>query len=81
MRYEWRKLEVAICDFKFGTCSRRRHSAAAGRVSGNGRAALKSQIVILKPGRHAKYLPHAFTEHGAMMLLAGAGFAAGLFRI
>ena len=23
--------------------------------------------MILKPGRHAKYLPHAFTEHGAIM--------------
>src|SRR5258705_13912588 len=28
---------------------------------------LRSQIAILKPGRgrHRKYLPHAFTEHGA----------------
>ena len=39
----------------------------AGRVSGDGRAALRSQIVILEPGRHAKYPPHAFTEHGAIM--------------
>lgn len=30
---------------------------------------LRSQIVILKPGRgrHAKYAPYAFTEHGALM--------------
>jgi ORF6N domain-containing protein len=30
---------------------------------------LRSQIVTLKPGRgrHRKYLPHAFTEHGALM--------------
>lgn len=32
-------------------------------------AALRSQIVTLKPGRgqHRKYLPYAFTEHGALM--------------
>ena len=31
--------------------------------------ALRSQIAILKPGRgqHRKYLPYAFTEHGALM--------------
>jgi hypothetical protein len=31
--------------------------------------ALRSQIVILKPGRghHRKYAPYAFTEHGALM--------------
>jgi len=31
--------------------------------------ALRSQFVILKPGRgrHRKYLPYAFTEHGAIM--------------
>ena len=39
----------------------------AGKVSGDGRAALRSQIVILESGRHAKYLPFAFTEHGAIM--------------
>ena len=39
----------------------------AGKVAGDGRAALRSQIVILEPGRHAKYPPHAFTEHGAIM--------------
>jgi len=42
-------------------------SKDAGKVSGDGRAALRSQIVILEPGRHAKYPPHAFTEHGAIM--------------
>ena len=33
------------------------------------RRALRSQIVILKGGRgqHRKFLPYAFTEHGAMM--------------
>ncbi|HZF29449.1 MAG TPA: ORF6N domain-containing protein [Gammaproteobacteria bacterium] len=33
-------------------------------------AALRSQLVILKSGRgqHRKYLPYAFTEHGALML-------------
>ncbi len=39
----------------------------AGKVSSDGRAALRSQIVILEPGRHAKYPPYAFTEHGALM--------------
>jgi ORF6N domain len=31
--------------------------------------ALRSRIVILKPGRgrHRKYAPYAFTEHGALM--------------
>jgi hypothetical protein len=28
---------------------------------------LRSQIVILKRGGHFKYLPYAFTEHGAIM--------------
>ncbi len=30
---------------------------------------LRSQFAMLKPGRgrHRKYLPHAFTEHGALM--------------
>ena len=39
----------------------------AGKVAGDGRAALRSQIVILESGRHAKYPPFAFTEHGAIM--------------
>jgi hypothetical protein len=30
--------------------------------------ALRSQIVTLKPGQHAKYLPYAFTEQGVAML-------------
>jgi hypothetical protein len=29
---------------------------------------LRSQSVILKRGQHLKYLPHVFTEHGAVML-------------
>jgi hypothetical protein len=28
---------------------------------------LRSQFVILKRGQHLKYLPYAFTEHGAIM--------------
>ncbi|MHB8520951.1 MAG: ORF6N domain-containing protein [Limisphaerales bacterium] len=36
-------------------------------VSSDGRAALRSQSVILKRGQHAKYPPYAFTEHGAIM--------------
>lgn len=30
-------------------------------------ASLRSQMVTLKRGQHRKYLPYAFTEHGAMM--------------
>lgn len=30
-------------------------------------ASLRSQFVTLKRGQHRKYLPFAFTEHGAMM--------------
>ncbi|TAK43390.1 MAG: hypothetical protein EPO27_15145 [Betaproteobacteria bacterium] len=30
-------------------------------------AALRSQNATLKRGQHAKYPPHAFTEHGAIM--------------
>ncbi|MEA3503965.1 MAG: ORF6N domain-containing protein [Bacteroidota bacterium] len=29
---------------------------------------LRSQIVTLKRGQHAKYPPYAFTEHGVLML-------------
>jgi hypothetical protein len=50
-----------------------------GIIASDGRAALRSQIVILntpalrsqnatfKRGRHAKYPPYGFTEHGAIM--------------
>jgi len=40
---------------------------SARRVRSDGRAALRSQIVILKRGQHAKYPQLAFTEHGAIM--------------
>ena len=33
----------------------------------NGTQSLRSQNVILKQGRHRKYLPRVFTEHGAIM--------------
>ena len=36
-------------------------------ISGDGRAALRSQNAILKRGLHIKYPPYAFTEHGAIM--------------
>ena len=29
---------------------------------------LRSQNVTLKRGKHSKYLPYAFTEHGVLML-------------
>ena len=35
-------------------------------TSGDGRAALRSQIAILKRGQHIKFPPFAFTEHGAI---------------
>lgn len=39
------------------------------RLSAHEATALRSQIATLKPGRgqHRKYLPYAFTEHGAIM--------------
>jgi hypothetical protein len=40
---------------------------SAQLVRSDGRAALRSQSVILKRGQHAKYPPLAFTEHGAIM--------------
>ena len=36
---------------------------AGGMVMADGRAALRSQIVTLKRGGHAKHPPMAFTEH------------------
>ena len=36
-------------------------------ISGDGRAALRSQNAILKRGQHIKFPPYAFTEHGAIM--------------
>ena len=41
--------------------------ATRGVASRTGRAALRSQTVILKQGQHSKYPPYAFTEHGAIM--------------
>lgn len=40
---------------------------AQGAVTADGRVALRSQIATLKRGQHAKYMPYAFTEHGAIM--------------
>ncbi len=37
------------------------------RARHQGDVILRSQIVTLKHGRHVKYLPFAFTEHGAIM--------------
>ncbi len=39
----------------------------AGTATSDGRVALRSQNVILEQGRHAKYPPYAFTEHGSIM--------------
>ena len=36
-------------------------------ISGDGRAALRSQNAILKRGQHIKFPPFAFSEHGAIM--------------
>jgi hypothetical protein len=38
-----------------------------GTVGPDARVALRSQNATLKRGQHAKYPPHAFTEHGAIM--------------
>ena len=44
-------------------------------------AALRSQIVTLERGRgrHHKYLPYAFREHGAIMAAKGCSGKAGLY--
>lgn len=44
-----------------------KETLAAGVIGADGRAALRSQIVTLKRGQHAKFPPFAFTEHGALM--------------
>lgn len=36
-------------------------------TTAGGRVALRSQNATLKRGQHVKYLPYAFTEHGAIM--------------
>jgi len=38
-----------------------------GMIGADGRVALRSQNATLKRGRHVKYPPYAFTEHGAIM--------------
>jgi phage regulator Rha-like protein len=55
-------------DFVF-QLSREEFSALRSQnaVLADGRAALRSQSVIIKQGQHAKYPPYAFTEHGALM--------------
>ena len=40
---------------------------ASSLRSQNATASLRSQFVTLKRGQHRKYLPQAFTEHGAIM--------------
>ena len=40
------------------------------RLSKEEYGVLRFQIGILEKGRHSKYLPHAFTEHGVVMLSA-----------
>ena len=50
--------------------SRRRSSSCCvrgGAIGADGRVALRSQNATLKRGRHVKYPPYAFTEHGAIM--------------
>ena len=38
-----------------------------GGAAAAGQTPLRSQIATLKRGQHVKYLPYAFTEHGAIM--------------
>lgn len=40
---------------------------ASGAIGADGRVGSRSQNATLKRGRHAKYRPYAFTEHGTIM--------------
>ena len=45
----------------------RKEAADLQKTTHQGDIILRSQIVTLRHGRHVKYLPFAFTEHGAIM--------------
>jgi len=54
-------------DFAFRLTQDEFSSLRSQIVTLNARAPNRSQNVTLKRGQHRKYLPHAFTEHGAIM--------------
>jgi hypothetical protein len=56
----------ALSRFQFGTLNE--SDFIRSRIATlNNPANLKSQNVTSRQGRHAKYLPYAFTEHGTLM--------------
>lgn len=64
-----RNIERFPADFMFQLSEDELDSLKSPTVtSKNAVPALRSQIVILKRGRHRKYLPYAFTEQGVAML-------------
>ena len=64
-----RNIERFPADFMFQLSEDEVDSLKSPSVSSkNARSSLRSQIVILKRGRHRKYLPYAFTEQGVAML-------------
>lgn len=64
-----RNIERFPADFMFQLSEDELDSLKSPTVtSKNARSSLRSQIVILKRGRHRKYLPYAFTEQGVAML-------------
>lgn len=63
-------VETKVFNQAFKRNSKRFPSEFAFQLSDDEWLALRSQIVTLKPpgrGRHRKYLPWVFTEHGALM--------------
>ncbi|MDI1318960.1 MAG: ORF6N domain-containing protein [bacterium] len=60
-----RNLEKFPPDFMFGLTRKEAMDLQKARYEED--TILRSQIVTLKHGRHIKYLPFAFTEHGAIM--------------
>jgi hypothetical protein len=63
-----RNLDRFPDDFMFQlTAAEFMNLKSQGAISSEGRSALRSQSVILKRGRHTKFPPQAFTEHGAIM--------------
>jgi hypothetical protein len=64
-----RNIERFPADFMFQLSEDELDSLKSPTVtSKNARPSLRSQNVILKRGRHRKYLPYAFTEQGVAML-------------
>ena len=58
-------------DFMFQLTQEEAQALRSQSVTSNG-AGSRSQIVTLKRGSNIKYLPYAFSEHGAVMAAAAA---------